>query len=236
MYQVARCTSPGFTDSCMLVRTPSLSWMDLDVPDPAGAYYYLVRSVSPYIGSWGSGEAERWPDVTCGERTEAITFQDTYGDDIPETALYDYFDGTTVASTDYILFDIQQPWFNSWCAERADFYRDSYLSLAPTGGYVSSGLWDKWHRNYQTGYAWAGPVGSTHGNCYGGACAGREHAWGSEIGLGGLPARVVDPKLPWPPGYAANCEIYDASLTGCGDGTWWLTIRIGSSRQEACGF
>jgi len=51
-YEVARSESDQFT-TCSLYLTPIPFWSDPTLPAPGGAWYYLVRSYAPYIGSWG---------------------------------------------------------------------------------------------------------------------------------------------------------------------------------------
>jgi hypothetical protein len=115
-----------------------------------------------------------------------------------------------------------------WCSTRADFYRNNYLSFAPTGHAVYSGNWEKWFRAPGTG-AWTGPVTTQQLNYFGINCFESPFAWCSEAGLGGIGPWIVLP---------ANTDHCETFLfgPGCGDDTWVLTIRIAPTRVEACGF
>ncbi len=117
-----------------------------------------------------------------------------------------------------------------WCAERADFYRDAYLT-PPVGGAATSGGWNKWHRT-EVG-PWIGPLTAGFVNSYGTACVG-VNSWCTEDGLGGL-------RLGLNPANPATCEVFDHSAIslpqGCSRGAGWVTtVRIGPSRLAACGF
>lgn len=61
LYELARSDRPDFAGSCTTVTTPLTIWTDPEEPAPGGAFHYLVRAVTPHVGSWGvrSGGAER---------------------------------------------------------------------------------------------------------------------------------------------------------------------------------
>ena len=163
----------------------------------------------------------------AGCAAATFTFVDTAGDDVLSPALWDFLNSQTASPTDYILFSIAGgglPDFK-WCAERADFYRDTYLSLAPAGGLASSGSWNRWHLT--EGGAWTGPVTEGFENRYGGDCI-EPHAWCAEPGLASRDLAVL-------PDQTAECETLDFTY-GCSDGAWVFTLKLGHSRLTACGF
>ncbi len=263
-YEVVRSTSPGFSGGCTFwVVTGQTCITDPVTPPTAGVFFYLVRPLAPYLGSWGKdsrgvertggcfGESSCTDGVDndgdlltdCADRdcfqnpacTHTFTFTDTAADDVPMDALYQFFGFPPVPSA-YILFQIDQPNLgrvNAWCSERADFYHGGYLVFAQSGNFLYTGNWAKWWLSYNTGLQWVGPDYGVYPNGFGPACAGRTYAWCSQSGLGGLPSRVVD---PWLGIVSPRCEIFDVSAGGCGDGTWRLTIRVAPTRQQACSF
>ena len=71
-YQVARSTSPDFS-GCVTVNT-SDTFITAGPPPPGENFYFLVRAVSPNVGSWGQDSgllpgAER--DIPCASPTES---------------------------------------------------------------------------------------------------------------------------------------------------------------------
>ncbi len=161
---------------------------------------------------------------------EEFSFQDTKNDDLVPAALRDFLGAAQASPLDYFYFEIIGKGGDqlAWCAERADFYRDSYLALAASGGSINSGAWSKWHRSPSTGDTWTGPDSGAYVNDYGPGCFETE-SWCSERDLGGLDLAVR-------PSKENACEADDASNPACGNGTWSLTIRIASERSAACGF
>jgi len=161
-----------------------------------------------------------------------FTFVDTAGNDVATTALWSFFSGLTVSPSDYIFFEItgSSPSDGAWCAEQADFYVNSYVSLAGSeGDAVFSGSWNKWHRS--EGSAWSAAVTTGYQNLYSESCAGPavgSYSWCSEELLGNLRLTAV-------PAHTTNCEARAGAAT-CGDGAWRLTIKISHSRFAACGF
>jgi len=261
-YFVVRSTDPRFQGGCDLhVVTSGACWSDPESPPAGQVFHYLVRANGPYVGSWGrrSSGVERsgaclaesacadgidndgdlrtdCQDRDCANASECIhtfTFVDTPGSDIAPNALYTFFSGFTVDPSAYILFWIDQPnlgRINAWCSERADFYRDGYLAHAGSGNFIYTGAWTIWWNNSAPQATWSESASGSYPNGFGPACAGRQFAWCSQSGLGGLPSRVVDPAM------SGSCQLYDASVGGCGNGTWSLTIRVAPNRQAACGF
>jgi N-acetylneuraminic acid mutarotase len=157
----------------------------------------------------------------CGA---VFQFEDTSGDDIPTEALARAFASVAVSASDYIWFSISGDTVVDfeWCAERADFYRDNYLALAPSTGTVFSGSWNRWYR--EEGGSWIGPVTDSFRNSFGLDC-GEPYGWCAEMSIGGthLPGLF--------PSEIGLCEVFDNLACG---GT--LSIGFGTSRLSACGF
>ncbi len=68
-----------------------------------------------------------------------LTFVDTPGDDLPPTALSTFFQEQSLSPSDYIFLSLSGAGLVdfAFCAERADYYKDGYLSMAISGGPVS---------------------------------------------------------------------------------------------------
>ncbi|HXU10573.1 MAG TPA: hypothetical protein VN898_01285 [Candidatus Binatia bacterium] len=260
-YQVVRSNQPTFPGACAGTVTTGLTWSDLAVPPRGGAFYYLDRPIAPCLGSWGQNSAgvERTSvctgeicgngldddhdgaadclDVDCAGspacQTAVFSFVDTAADDIPDTALFDFFQSHPAGLLDYILFQVVEPGQTAaWCSQNAAYYRNTYLSSATTGGFFLSGSWQKWHRSMTTGNAWVGPDTTGHSNSYGYEALGT-NSWCSE-------EFPFDMSLCVIPGLHDYCEVADAAFSfDCNQSTqipWTLTIRTASSRQAACGF
>jgi hypothetical protein len=175
LYQIARSTSGDFSKECTTFTTGAACLIDPDVPPtPGGAFHYRVRPLAPFPGSWGKDSSGAEITFVCGTetvcddgidddgdgeidcadpdcaavpvcQTSEFTFVDTFADDIPPTALFDFFNGISAGIDDYLLFSIEKPTgISALCTTRADFYQSSYLALAPSGGTAASGLWNKW--------------------------------------------------------------------------------------------
>jgi|GEM_PF-3492012 len=156
-----------------------------------------------------------------------FSFVDSSGDDIASASLLDFFTAHPAAPADYLFFSLEGPAAGSFsgCLQRADFYRNSYVAFALTGGSASSGAWSKW---YRTGSAvWNGPSTAAYENSFGPACV-EDYSWCLEPMLG-------DRNLVVLPLRDDLCEAADMS-EGCGDGTWRFTLRLAPSRLAACGF
>jgi len=262
LYQVVRSDRPTFPGGCAGVLTPDSFWFDPAEPPPGAANFYLNRPIEPCLGSWGQNSAgqERTGicagevcdndidddldgNTDCGDtdcagspacNTAVFSFVDTFGDDIPELALQDFFVSLAVGPSDHILFQMDEPFgqIAAWCSTNAAFYRDTYLSAAATGGTFYSGPWAKWRRAPATGNAWLGPDFGEHTNSYGFDSLG-PYSWCSEE----YPLELV---LCVVPGQPDVCEAVDAAFGfDCNSSSgipWRLTIRTASSRQAACGF
>lgn len=195
-----------------------------DTPTPGEPLYYVVRAALPNLGSLGQSSVgiERiFPcEAVCDDgldndsdgltdcdgsdcaqtpscRPAIFTFQDTVGDELSDTELSDYFSALPSDPNDYILFEISRPAGEfAWCAERADFYRDSYLAFAISGADINSGSWEKWRRSPGTGDTWQSRGTGGRRNRFGADC-GEQYSWCSE-NVGGSwrlsvrPARTDD--------------------------------------------
>lgn len=54
-YEVARSSLRDFSGDCLLQTTAQSFWSDTEIPGEGGAFYYLVRPLTPLAGSWGTG-------------------------------------------------------------------------------------------------------------------------------------------------------------------------------------
>lgn len=65
-YEVARSIRPEFSLGCGSVTTSAAHWTDPEVPASGQVFYYLVRPVSPFVGTWGarSSGVDRGPICT----------------------------------------------------------------------------------------------------------------------------------------------------------------------------
>jgi hypothetical protein len=200
------------------------------LPAPGNVFFYLVRVEAPLAGDWGQRSSGSGTSVTCGAGSspQEFSFVDhLLVDDVPADALRSFFSSMPSPSpSDYVLIQLESsPGFTErLCAQRADFYRDSYLSLGVGGGVRMSGSWKKWYQS--GGGAWAGPITDGLQNFYGSACSA-PYSWCAEWGLGSI-------YLWTDPAATTECEVSNDSA-GCGAGGR-LTIRIGSNRVLTCGF
>jgi hypothetical protein len=64
-YEVARSSDPTFASDCTTFSTATTSISDPAVPDLGGVFFYLLRSVSPHVGSWGRGSAGVERTTSC---------------------------------------------------------------------------------------------------------------------------------------------------------------------------
>ena len=250
-YEVSRSDRPDLAVGCSRFRTSDTFWVDTDEPPLGAVFHYLVQPTSPFAGSLGvdSFGAER--ALVCGAENDCddgldddgdgrtdcndpnclgkagcatvATFTDTPFDDVPTTWLEEFFEQLFVQPEDYLYLRIGDGGIETFelCVARADFYRDSYLLLAPIGGETSSGAWEKWYRG--SGGTWTGPVTASFENLYGGSCA-EVYSWCTELGLGGQTPGVA----PWETGICENFNYIT-----CGDGSASYTIRVGASRCAA---
>jgi hypothetical protein len=254
-YEALRSNLATFAAGCDWSVTAGTCWADPDVPPPGGVLYYLVRATETRAGSLGKRSSGAERVGLCGvERvchdgvdddadgladcadlpacfnidgcTATFSFIDTAANNVAPTALRDFLQPLPVTPADYLRFSLTGPALTDfeWCGERADFYRTQYLALAPTAGTATSGPWNRWHRT--EGGGWIGPDTASYDNFFGDDCVG-PYSWCTEYGLAGhVPA--ITPDDPGP------CEVFD-NIT-CSDGTWSVTIEIGASRLNVCGF
>jgi hypothetical protein len=65
-YEVARSTSRDFTTDCMVSPSSIDTFViDPDVPTSKGVFYYLVRALTPNLGSWGQRTSGTERSVSC---------------------------------------------------------------------------------------------------------------------------------------------------------------------------
>jgi Tol biopolymer transport system component len=57
MYEVARAESGDFSVGCTTSQTTNTYWIDVAGPGSGGCFYYLIRPVAPFAGSWGVDSA-----------------------------------------------------------------------------------------------------------------------------------------------------------------------------------
>lgn len=67
-YQVARAVSPDFSAGCVTFITTASATCVLDGVEPpmGGVFFYLVRSLTPNLGSWGLRSSGMERSVSCG--------------------------------------------------------------------------------------------------------------------------------------------------------------------------
>jgi hypothetical protein len=65
IYQVARSTSPDFTESCVTFLEFDTTLVDPTDPPPGADYYYMVRPIFPFLGSWGQDADGVERTVSC---------------------------------------------------------------------------------------------------------------------------------------------------------------------------
>jgi hypothetical protein len=64
-YEVARADSSDFSSGCQSNQTSTPSWIDAAVPTSGKAFYYLVRAVTPFTGTWGKRSSGAQRTVSC---------------------------------------------------------------------------------------------------------------------------------------------------------------------------
>jgi hypothetical protein len=161
---------------------------------------------------------------SCDEAS--ISFTDTFSDDVDTHWLEEFFLQTFLQPGDYLYLRLEGGGLETFelCLQRADFYRDEYLRLAPTSGISSSGGWEKWRRIADGD--WVGPTTDSFENWYGENCA-EPYSWCAEVFLGGHMLGIA----PWETGICENFDYID-----CGDGSTTLSLKVGLERALACGF
>ena len=139
----------------------------------------------------------------------------------------DFFTAHPAVSSDFLLFSLAGPGVTDYllCAQRADFYRDGYLSFADTGGTSLSGSWNRW--TFQEGGSWSVPETASFENRFGINCVD-ERSWCPEDTLANRSVAVL-------PEQNSECESLDL-YAGCSPGSWIVTVKIGHTRLATCGF
>ncbi|HEU5179824.1 MAG TPA: MopE-related protein [Candidatus Polarisedimenticolia bacterium] len=165
--------------------------------------------------------------AASGCAAQVFSFNDTLGDDIADASLTTFFSSISAGAGDYLYLSLAVSGVADFqiCAQRADFYKNSYLSLAAGGGSASSGTWSRWTRAGNS--AWSAPDTGSYENAYGSNCFDA-HSWCPERTLGGRQIGVL-------PEQTDACETVDL-MASCGSGNWRLTIRVAPTRFAACGF
>lgn len=64
-YEVARADMAAFAGGCMRTIVGETCWVDSGSPSAGSAFFYLVRAVSPNVGSWGQDSSERERTQVC---------------------------------------------------------------------------------------------------------------------------------------------------------------------------
>jgi hypothetical protein len=170
------------------------------------------------------GFAPAGASCTVVPEAHVLSFSDGPGDDVPATAVFDFFAAKPLSRTDYLYFGISgAPAAGAWCAERADWYRDYYLAYATSGILVDSGGWRRWTR--LPGEGWLGPETGPHNNYFGRNCDGAPYSWCSEYNIASRYLAVM-------PGRVGGNEAWASGPSG-GAG-WGLTIRSGNTFDVAC--
>ena len=172
------------------------------------------------------GICEAPPDCepNCGS-PPSFTYVETPANDVDATALYEFFSALPpVRESDYLFFEVVGSGGGAWCAANAAFYVNSYLSLSPSSGIVSSGAWEKYTRSL--GGSWSGPDTFGYSNYFGANCVSTPYGWCSEWGLGNLFLGLSPADGDW------------ESRTGGGfpSSGSVITVTVAPSRAAACGF
>jgi len=225
-YEVARATRADFAEGCVLHATSEqraeTSWDDDVLPPPGGIFFYANRPIELHVGSWGADSTGGQRHFSCA--SYVWSFVDTNADDVASTSLYEFFDASPAGPSDYIRFWIYG-W--GWCAERADFYRESYLQLAPVGGMVFSGNWPKWDR-VGASSPWVGPDMTFYPNQFGNTCWNlRPYGWSPERGLIEGIQLFINPDDPT----FCEAEFIDQ---GCFATDMAAEVRIGGTFADVC--
>ncbi len=152
---------------------------------------------------------------------------DPVGDDVTGTSLKDFFNAHPATASDFLLFSLSGSGLDDYvlCAERADFYRASYLSLADSGGTATSGSWNRW--TFQEGGSWSVPETASFENRFGASCVD-DRSWCPEDLLANRSVAI----LPEQPNQCESLDFYG----GCSTGSWVVTVKIGHTRLATCGF
>jgi hypothetical protein len=76
-YQVLRSTAADFSVGCMSFLTTTPSLVDPEDPPVGSAFYYLVRTLEPFVGTWGSDSSGQARSPACGIDTDGDGVTDT---------------------------------------------------------------------------------------------------------------------------------------------------------------
>lgn len=167
--------------------------------------------------------------VTITSSVRTWSFTDTSGNDVTGAGLMSFFTGLgTVSTSDYIFFEVDggstTAYDGAWCSQRADWYVSNYRSRAASGSSVTSGTWTKWHRGI--GGSWSSST-AARSEIFGRNCDSVPYSWCSNWGGGGRYLAVM-------PDQSRSGESY---ASGWSSGrSWRVTIRVGGTRRDACGF
>ena len=71
-FEVARSSSSDFSVDCIRVTRTSAYWNDLETPDLGTGFFYLVRPLTPYAGSWGKDSTGTERTTICPLNTNVI--------------------------------------------------------------------------------------------------------------------------------------------------------------------
>ena len=87
-WEVARARAPDFSAGCGTVATSVPKWTDTQVPTSGGVFYYLIHSVSPFVGSWGAhSSGVEWHALCPGTAPSSLTLSvAASSDDAEETS------------------------------------------------------------------------------------------------------------------------------------------------------
>jgi hypothetical protein len=157
-------------------------------------------------------------------------WNDTAIDDRIDTTLQAFFN-SPVPSTYFIRVQVTTPSGDyAICAERADFYRDSYQDFAFGTAPVSltSQYWNQWSR--RGGGPWEGPTTDPLVHEYSGATTTDNSYWRAEAADGVY--LVYQPSL----GGHREVTVEDHDVTLCEAVDCAFSVRLGPNREVVCGF
>jgi len=64
-YEAARSSDPAFSAGCTPFESATTSITDPGIPPPQAVFYYVVRPMAPYAGSWGMNSAGGERSTSC---------------------------------------------------------------------------------------------------------------------------------------------------------------------------
>jgi hypothetical protein len=67
MHEIVRSTAPDFSADCLSLVNFTLDGIEFDYETPVagGCFYYIVRAMDPFLGSWGADSSGTERTVTC---------------------------------------------------------------------------------------------------------------------------------------------------------------------------